>query len=531
MRASIPGRAVALALLTLTTACKEYSVFSAKSDSDEAGGAWGDTGASDVAPGDAGDDDGYGSETETDRRALLPASTQRYVFVANPSRNTLSRISVPALAVITTEVGIDPEVVLTTPDFSKAVVFNRGSDDVSIVDAETLAVDTVPVRDDFNAMVLSPDGRWAAVYFDAEAEDALDPSSEGTQSFNEVSFVQVDKLEHHPMVVGFDPHEVQFTDDGHLAVVVSDTYLALVDLDAGDPQPVRVQITDDLVDPPAAEEVLLTPDGHYAFVRQYGVTSLTVVDLQTCDVDQVDVGDNPTDLDVMPDGSHAVAVARGSGELWLYSLDDPFAEPEVVQLPSSGIFGSVVVSPDGSQGLLYSTASGQSLYAAWDPLATNPDDAVVVRGLVKPVDNVVMSPDGGSALVFHTPDNGDLSSDSPFYNAWAISLIDLQDYFANPLRLAAEPLEYVQTDDGKLGYFVMDGEQYLEMLDYHSLLYREIPLPSDPVHLGALLDARTAWVSQDYELGRISFYDPDDGQAGSLSTITGFELNEGIETQ
>jgi hypothetical protein len=33
-------------------------------------------------------------------------------------------------------------------------------------------------------------------------------------------------------------------------------------------------------------------------------------------------------------------------------------------------------------------------------------------------------------------------------------------------------------------------------------------------------------VSQDHDLGRISFYDPDDD---SLETLTGFELNSGIE--
>jgi hypothetical protein len=33
-------------------------------------------------------------------------------------------------------------------------------------------------------------------------------------------------------------------------------------------------------------------------------------------------------------------------------------------------------------------------------------------------------------------------------------------------------------------------------------------------------------VSQQHDLGRISFYDPD---AGALDTLTGFELNAGIE--
>jgi hypothetical protein len=39
-------------------------------------------------------------------------------------------------------------------------------------------------------------------------------------------------------------------------------------------------------------------------------------------------------------------------------------------------------------------------------------------------------------------------------------------------------------------------------------------------------DVPYAWVSQEHELGRISFYDPDDG---AFETLTGFELNAAIE--
>ena len=71
------------------------------------------------------------------------------------------------------------------------------------------------------------------------------------------------------------------------------------------------------------------------------------------------------------------------------------------------------------------------------------------------------------------------------------------------------------------------------MLDYQTLLYEEIPLKSAPVYVGVLPDLDDtdndeppAWVSQEHELGRITFYDSDDD---SIETITGFELNSEIE--
>ena len=41
-------------------------------------------------------------------------------------------------------------------------------------------------------------------------------------------------------------------------------------------------------------------------------------------------------------------------------------------------------------------------------------------------------------------------------------------------------------------------------------------------------DSPQAWVSQEHDLGRISFFDPDEG---TLETITGFELNSEIERE
>ena len=76
----------------------------------------------------------------------------------------------------------------------------------------------------------------------------------------------------------------------------------------------------------------------------------------------------------------------------------------------------------------------------------------------------------------------------------------------------------------------MEGYGLLEVLPFDSLLPLTADLPSLPVWLGVLPGTDTAYVSQDHDLGRISFYDAAaDSGAGALDTITGFELNSGIE--
>lgn len=472
-------------------------------------------------------DDTAPPEQEESFLSLLPAATNAYVFIANPDRDTVTRVAVPSLSVLTAPVGHIPVSVVTTPNFTMAATFNIGDNTVSVIEADDLDdITNVPVRNNMNRMELTPDGRWALLFNDPDVVLDYPPASEGTLSYDEVSLVNLENRECTPVVVGFQPKDVAFTPDGSLAVLVSDAYLGTIDLStdvAGDP--VRFEVSDDLIDPPEAEEVVVSPDGAYAFVRQFGATTLVVVDLATGARSLLDVGDNPTDLDLTPDGSKAVAVARGSNELWIYDAQDPLGVlPEVVAMPASESFGSVIMNPAKSNAILFSNATVDSThYGAWS-LA---DDSIVVRPLVKPVAAITISPDGGTALVIHTLANGpDLDPDSGFYDKYALTLIDLDTSITNALALAAEPIAYANSDDGTTGFFAMDGVPEIVALDYDKLIAEPMALASDPIFLGVLPDTNTAWVSQVHELGRISFYTPPD----TIQTLTGFELNSAIET-
>ena len=136
-------------------------------------------------------------------------------------------------------------------------------------------------------------------------------------------------------------------------------------------------------------------------------------------------------------------------------------------------------------------------------------------------------------LVVHTLlDGPNIQIGSPFSGEWSLTAINLVDGRTNPMLLPSEPISFVNSGDGRHAYFIMEGEQFLEQLDYVTLLPQQIPLKSNPKFLGVLAtpegsaDAPFAWVSQEHELGRISFFNPNDN---TLETITGFELNSEIE--
>lgn len=516
-----------LALGAGLTACSSDSSWGAGYDMDNA-----DTGYSNEAPdsGDGGvdfDDDGA-SEDEDGFAALMPAQTDVYVLIANPERGTVTRIDVHTKEVITAPVGNDPQIVLTSPDYSTAAVFNRGDSSVTVLDTGTLTGVDVPVRPHMNRMVMSPGGGWALLWHDVAAERPDDPVPTGTVSYNEVSLVDLTTQQHYPMVVGFSPRDVAFTPDDSTAVVVADAWLARIDLSALVPSPNLVRVSDDLLDPPVAEEVLLSPDGNTALVRQFGANTLAVVDLLTESVVYTPIGDNPTDLDLAPNGK-AVVVSRGSHELYRFDLGAPFDPPEVFDLPADVPLGSVIFEPTGRTAVLYTTASLEDRYATWD-LAS---DDITLRRLPKPVSGIAVTPTGDSLMAIHTVADAPDASPGPFSGEYALSLIDLADFRPNTIILPNEARGYVNSLSGERGYLIYESEPLLTVLDYRTLIASDVSLRSNPVWVGVIPDLAPedgdeppAWVSQEHPLGRITFFDPDDSR---VETLTGFELNAAIE--
>jgi hypothetical protein len=389
-------------IAALAAGCRDAGDATKTSGGDTGGGMPNvDTTEADVDTDADTDADTPPPEEEFDVLFSPPAQTDRYVFVQNPERDTVTRLEVATQRVDTVEVGARPVLVAASADYASAVVFNEDDDSVTLLDADTLAASTVGVRPNLNDLALSPDGAYALLWHNQDREDEQ-PAPDGLQSFNELSMVQLATAAHFPTAVGFNPRSVRFTPDGRIAVVVSDAYLATIDLTAPVPTPVLVELAPGVLQPPQAEEVIVSPDGTTAWVRQFGATDLLLVDLAARTVTAVPAGDNPTDLDLTPDGLQAVAVARGSHELWIYEVDDPLAPPTQVPLPDDVEYGSLLLDPSGALGVLYTTATPVERYAVWDR-ATN---TVSERQLVKPVQSMAVSPTGETLLVVHTQTDG-----------------------------------------------------------------------------------------------------------------------------
>lgn len=518
----IVGPTLVLSLLVACSAAGEASYDSYAWDS---GGYEADVDADADADADTdtdadADTDTMPPETESDFFSLAPAPAPDFLLIANPDRDTVTRVTVPELGVLTTEVGSQPSTVLLASTYEMAITFNEGSEDASVIDTETLEVTQADLRPRLDSMQLSPDGAWAVAF---NSLDLDDDEVDSTSSVKEASFVELATAEPVGLALGFQPRQLHFNEDGSRAVFLGDAYIALVQLDAKPLAVELVQIAEDLLEPPASEELLLNPAGSKALVRQRDASRLVLVDLDALSTSNVPTGGTPSDLDMHPDDVHAVAVCRGSHELWIYDLDSP-SEPRVVDMPQEHILGAVEFGPDElTPAILYSTVSGASSFASWDLS----DDSISLHPLPKPVMAVGLDPTGETALFLHDDEDVE-DQDAAHDGSYGVSLVDTSSWLTNDYVLPAEPMQFAHSDDGSYGFLILDGEQALDVLDYRTLLMDEIELRSDPVHLGTLPGGTWAYVSQRHELGRLSLYE---AESGTLKTMTGFELNSGIEVE
>jgi hypothetical protein len=504
-------------------------------DDDQDAGEWAD----DDAAGDddtADDDDDGPPEEEDDFVTVAPSAADVYVFVVNPHRDTVSKVHVMTRQITTLEVGDEPSQVLVTDDYERAVVFNDGADSVSVIDVDTNEVRTVSVREDFNYLTMSPTGGFAVCYLNTGLLEGTE-TFQGVLSYTEVSIVDLDQMVSHDFSVGFNPRQVKFAVDAETgtnrAVIISNEFITVVDLDADPVEPRMLDLGADPFEPPVAAEVEVEPGGQFAFVRYENQDEVQVVDLETGDLAWIEAGQNPTDMDLSPDGSELMIVARTSGELWTYDAADPGAAPSLIQLPGSETIGSLSMSPTSGVALLYTTAELTDRVTVWDrSVQVNELTGEEVRRLAKPVDQVIMAPDGQSVVVVHTLD--DVPGEYDIYtDNYAMTVLTLgpDTFVPNAAMLEDELVSLANFDAGGKAVFMMADNRNVGIIDYPSRLVDDLQVPSYPVHVGVMptvagLPDPVAWVSQDHPLGRMSFVDPETLEA---QTVTGFELNSGIE--
>jgi hypothetical protein len=157
---------------------------------------------------------------------LAPRAGGQYVYVANPTRNTVDVIDSTKLTITEQTPGDSPTYVATVPGQDVALVINVGSHTLRILRGLGMNAGPIPIISKANSIAISPKGHHAVIWFDASANNGTTTTTTSTSattgSTQEVSVVDIDTEQVFAMSVGYNPSAVVFSSDDAAAFVVTD---------------------------------------------------------------------------------------------------------------------------------------------------------------------------------------------------------------------------------------------------------------------------------------------------------------------
>lgn len=478
-----------------------------------------------------GEDAGTFVPPEMEYEYGAPASGARYVYVALSDQDSVARIDSETLDILTVDVGDRPETLVTAPGQDVALVLNEGSSTVSILRTEAGVNETVtlPTPPHFNRLAMGPLGLHAVAYFELEAA-----TTQGIGSFQDVTIIDLTPGSESVVnvSVGFRPRQVHFAPDESAAYVITEDGVSILDLQGtvGFFAPTVAMTDNPLVDGDP-DEVVVTPDGQYALARWASMSGVRAVDLTTGDITDTALSGPPTDLDLTPDGATLLAVIRSRSELALLDMPADIGDASAVQtLDCTGLsVGSAQITDDGDQALLFTNASNVKSITLVDLITHEKRTAILRKGIRW----VALAPDGTSALVLHNKVPGDPLPTDDFQTQldkrYGFSLVDLESLFVKLQITEADPGAFAFSPDGLLVYLIVadpaTGLREVARLDLGSFIVDSLTVGSHPVEIGAVGGTDKIYVSQEHNLGRISFIDVPTHQ---LHTVTGFQLNSQV---
>lgn len=486
-------------------------------------------------------------EQETNRSTAdaPPVATPHYVYALNPTAASVARIDPTSLAIEAIPVGPRPVGLSAMPGEDAAVVLSVDDASLSLIDSTTLPskVTRVALKRQFARLTVSPDGAYAVAWPDPSSA----PASGAEGVFALIDLVKARANAPNAEVVverggGYRITNVVFRTDAGVATklyVFAKSTVSTFDLLASEVLPTRVALPDSMSTAITAREVVASEDGHVVMLRATTAAELASFDGQALTL--LPLPEVATDLDLLPDGTAAVAALRVAESLAYIELPRdlaPDAGIDTFPVPG-GAVGQVALPPTPPPGgmfaLVYSNVTGDESFARVDL----PSGTAHRYQLEKLVDEIALSPDSTSAVILHRADPATTATD-PYDAAvdrdQGFSVFDVasgawqlqRTGTTRPTRYAFSP------KGGYLGVALRDDglkKFALQAVNLSSLVSQTLTLASAPLFMGTVPEApgitpHRVFVSQDHPAGRISVIQLDSGQ---VRTATGFTLNGDIQ--
>jgi len=342
----------------------------------------------------------------------------------------------------------------------------------------------------------TPDGELAVIYMSEHA----DVPTTGVVNPTQVSFLELDNGQTHAVTIGAQPTGLLFSDEGHHAVVLSESEVVVIGLTDFDIQ-TRYPLTLDADQTIAPAGASLSPDGRYAMVAVSDATDLFQLDLETASIDMEALDDVPAAVVSDPTSDTTVITYTQRPQVDIIT-EHGFIQREAHALEEAA---PRIAMGDGFA-VLYSDAESDSrdIYRLdlftmeqVEYVAANP---VVALHLTESSEHAV--------AVLRPSDTGQGAGVQDSH--WGLAILDLQTDDISSLILEAEPVgvALVQGEDSAHALVLMDGVDSLVQVDLQQPGQIEsIDLSAPPTGIDAMPDGRFL-ITHERALGLISFLQP-----------------------
>jgi YVTN family beta-propeller protein len=376
-------------------------------------------------------------EVEEMRSFLTPRAGGRYVYIANPLRDSVAVIDSQTLAIRSVEVGRRPTTLNTMDGRDECIVLNSGANTASIlrtVDGVT-TTSQVPTLEGANAIAIASDARHAIVYYDSTVPNADNRRA----NFQDITLITLqpgmDRAVQ--LTVGFRALSVLFSQDGTAAYVLTEDGISILrfaditgptilpsvslqdqtveevspnaDAGSGDASDASGMDVLDAQSPPDAAVEQDASDDSGDSVASDSRADVTAVDADVTEPEDASVAGSDagaerpnrapvTDVTLTPDGRYAIARVQLSGIVRLIDLRNR----SVQSLNTGAEISDLDLAPNGTFAIAVQRESSRVLRIAV-PGAFNGTAAIRRTEFINEVvGSVSIAPDNASALLYTT---------------------------------------------------------------------------------------------------------------------------------
>ena len=474
--------------------------------SDASAGADADRGAGEPPPEEADQD-------EAQRRVASIAAAQRYVYVPNEEAGVVARIDSETLAVLPILTPIRPARLRVAPGAAFALVLGRGEGRIILLKPTPEGADLteVEVVRGANDALLTPDGRWALVYYNAGIAEVQDPVG----SFQEVSLVETATGRSVLLSTGFGLRQAGLASDGRVMWLLTDDGLHVFRPQEQSADGVLPLVPFAGVSAERVPQVALTRDASAALLRFPDATVLRRMDVESATVEEIDLGERLPPMLALGGADEVVIPLPGQQALAFVS----FRRRLAVDLRTLGVPVDRVAE-DRSRSLLLAW-QGSGEVRQWVSIDREADLAMQTYRSRFAVRELRSLGPLAPWLVQHGPQSN---------MAWTFSLADPDTAYTKLIDAGARPVQIEADAEGEWAFLRLEqtsaASQRLIRVHLHTMAQETLRFPATVEVIGWMPGGERLYASIADPLGRLVFVDP---ATGSTQTVSGYLLNAFVE--